>query len=109
MRPARTSQATHAGVALLKSRSEIDPARIGLLGSSEGGLVAALAAVQSSDVAFIVMLASPGQSMQALCLDQFGFILEDLGADERLVQVTQDHYRRVFEALRHEQDDATAE
>ncbi|MCK4547399.1 MAG: alpha/beta fold hydrolase [Candidatus Eisenbacteria sp.] len=49
-----------AGVAYLKTREEIDPARIGLLGHSEGGTIAHIAAAGSDDVAFIVMMASPG-------------------------------------------------
>ena len=51
-----------AGVAYLKGRPEIDPAKIGLVGHSEGGLIAPMAAVQSPDVAFIVLMAGPGIS-----------------------------------------------
>lgn len=46
-----------AGVRFLKSRPEIDSTRIGLLGHSEGGVVAPMAAANSGDVAFIVLLA----------------------------------------------------
>ena len=46
-----------AGIEYLKSRKEIDPTRIGLIGHSEGGLIAPIVAVQSPDVAFIVMMA----------------------------------------------------
>jgi pimeloyl-ACP methyl ester carboxylesterase len=46
-----------AAVATLRSIPGIDPNRIGLVGHSEGGLAAAIAAARSSDVAFIVMLA----------------------------------------------------
>jgi len=49
-----------AGVRLLRARDEIDPARVGILGHSEGGTVAALAAAASPSVAFIVMLSAPG-------------------------------------------------
>ena len=44
----------------LKSRKEIDPKRIGLVGHSEGGLIAPLLATRSKDVAFLVLLAGPG-------------------------------------------------
>ena len=58
----KTSEATSAdlaedvlaGVAFLQSRKEIDPSRIGLLGHSEGGIIAPLVASRSRDVAFIV-------------------------------------------------------
>ncbi len=49
-----------AGVAYLKTRSDVDPKRIGLIGHSDGGLIAPLAAVQSPDVAYIVSLAGVG-------------------------------------------------
>jgi len=49
-----------AGVAFLAQRPEIDPGRIGLIGHSEGGIIAPLAAVRSADVAFIVLLAGTG-------------------------------------------------
>ncbi len=49
-----------AGFAYLRSRAEIDPAMIGLLGHSEGGTIVALAAAEEPSVAFIVMLGSPG-------------------------------------------------
>ena len=44
-----------AGVAYLKSRKEIDPQAIGLIGHSEGGLIAPMVAAASQDVAFIVL------------------------------------------------------
>lgn len=43
-------------VMLLKSRSDIDPNRIGVIGFSEGGWVAPLAASKSSDIHFIVSI-----------------------------------------------------
>ncbi len=49
-----------AGVAFLKSRPEIDPKRIGLIGHSEGGIIAPIVAGRSPDVAFIILLAGTG-------------------------------------------------
>jgi hypothetical protein len=51
-----------AAVAFLKTRKEIDPKRIGILGHSEGGLIAPICAAESKDVAFIVLLAGTGMS-----------------------------------------------
>ena len=61
-----------AGVAYLKGRREIDTARIGLIGHSEGGLVAPLAATRSQDVAFIVLLAGPGLPGEQIIYLQIG-------------------------------------
>ncbi|MGB7842104.1 MAG: alpha/beta fold hydrolase, partial [Salinimicrobium sp.] len=49
-----------SAVAYLKSRKDIDVNNIGLIGHSEGGIVAPLAANQSSDISFIVTLAATG-------------------------------------------------
>jgi len=51
-----------AGVALLRQRSEIDAARIGVWGLSQGAWLGPLAAAQSADVAFVVMLSGGGVS-----------------------------------------------
>ncbi len=51
-----------AGVGFLKGRKDIDPAKIGLIGHSEGGMIAPLAANRSPDVAFIVLMAGNGST-----------------------------------------------
>jgi pimeloyl-ACP methyl ester carboxylesterase len=51
-----------AGVEFLKNRKDIDPKKIGLIGHSEGGMIAPMAAAQSRDIAFIVLLAGLGQT-----------------------------------------------
>lgn len=48
------------GVEFLRTRPEIDPKRIGLIGHSEGGFIAPMLASQSKEIAFIVMLAGTG-------------------------------------------------
>lgn len=51
-----------AGVEFLKKRNDIDSKKIGLIGHSEGGMIAPMAAAQSRDIAFIVLLAGLGQT-----------------------------------------------
>jgi len=50
-----------AAVEALRQRPEIDPNRIGLWGISQGGWVAPMAAVRSTDVAFLILVSSPGR------------------------------------------------
>ena len=45
----------------LLSRSDVDKKKIGLIGHSEGGMIAPMVAVNNKQVAFIVLLAGPGQ------------------------------------------------
>jgi len=46
-----------AGVAYLKTRPEVNPHKIGLVGHSEGGMIAPMVAARNQDVAYIVMMA----------------------------------------------------
>lgn len=51
---------TEAGIAFLKTRPEVNPHEIGLIGHSEGGVIAPMIAARNPDVAFIVMMAGSG-------------------------------------------------
>ena len=48
-----------AGVAWLKTQSQIDASRIGVFGHSEGGIIAPAVAASDKGVAFVVMIAGP--------------------------------------------------
>jgi fermentation-respiration switch protein FrsA (DUF1100 family) len=49
-----------AGVEYLKTRSEVNLHKIGLIGHSEGGIIAPIVAARDKDVAYIVMMAGTG-------------------------------------------------
>jgi pimeloyl-ACP methyl ester carboxylesterase len=51
-----------AGIAFLKQRKDVDATKIGLIGHSEGGIIAPMVAASSKDVAFIVLLAGTGMT-----------------------------------------------
>ena len=76
-----------SAVHYLKSRRDINPNQIGLIGHSEGGIIAPLAANQTSDISFIVVLAAtgiPGSEvavMQAKTLRPFPVPDEDIFAE----------------------------
>lgn len=64
------SRDAEAAFDFLKTQSGIDPARIGLIGHSEGGLIAPLVASRRIDVAFIILIAGPGVNGQEILLAQ---------------------------------------
>ena len=66
-----------SAVHYLKSRKEIFSEQIGLLGHGEGGLVASIAAVQSPEVAFVVMMAGPGIKGDQIVVGAGGVDLEE--------------------------------
>lgn len=82
-----------AGVLFLKRQPEVDPARLGLIGHSEGGLIAPLVASRSKDVACVVLLAAPGRSGSEILLAQNAALLRASG-------VAEDEIRRHLEAHR---------
>jgi dienelactone hydrolase len=51
-----------AGVGLLHGLSDVDPARVGVYGFSEGGWVAPQVAVRSADIAFLITVGGNGVS-----------------------------------------------
>lgn len=59
-----------AAVAFLAARPEIDVRRLGLVGHSEGGVIAAIAGAEDPALSFIVMLAGPGLRGDRLLLAQ---------------------------------------
>ena len=60
-----------AAVTYLITQREINPKKLGLLGHSEGGLIAPLVASQHpAEIAFVVLLAGPGLSGEQLSLAQ---------------------------------------
>lgn len=97
-----------AGVALLKSRKEIDPTRIGLIGHSEGGVVAAVAASRSRDVAFVVLMASTGLPGDRVVLRQVETLSKKAGVPPEMIAHSLALQSKLFDVLKNEKDDAAA-
>lgn len=77
------SKDVEAAVKYLKTRKEIDKAKIGLAGHSEGGIVAPMVAARSKDVAFIILLAGVGIRGDQLLLLQQSLIAQASGMGEK--------------------------
>lgn len=65
-----------AAIAYLKTRPEINRKKIGLIGHSEGGMIAPMVAAKSKDVAFIVLLAGPGVNGDEVLMSQIKAVSE---------------------------------
>jgi pimeloyl-ACP methyl ester carboxylesterase len=89
-----------AGLAYLKTRPEIDIRKIGLIGHSEGGLIAPIVATQSSDVRFVVLLAAPGMRGDEILALQSKILGKANGlADSTLVKGELTN-RKIYQALK---------
>ncbi|MGH7718313.1 MAG: CocE/NonD family hydrolase [Gemmatimonadaceae bacterium] len=97
-----------AGIAYLKSRPEINPAAIGLIGHSEGGLIAPIVATESNDVAWIVMMAGPGIPGDSILYLQGELIARASGSSEAAIRQSRDVQRKAFAALREAATDSVA-
>src|SRR5262249_27493161 len=100
---------TLAGVEYLKARKEIVPGRIGLLGHCEGGLIAPLAAAESSDVAFVVMMAGPGLKGDQVEIGPGGVDRDRGWLSDQLVAENRAAQERIFSIIKQEQDLTVAE
>lgn len=83
----------------LKSRKEIDSSKIGMLGHSEGGIIAPMVASKSSDVKFLVLLAAPGTKGIEIVLDQNENSLKHQGIEPETINRLQLTNREIFESL----------
>ena len=80
------SRDAEAAVDWLRQQPGIDPRRIGVVGHSEGGLIAAMLAARRADLAGIVMLAGTGVDGGRILVSQGELVLksEGLGGADQL-------------------------
>lgn len=94
-----------AAIELLKERKEINKTKIGLIGHSEGGMIAPMTAIQSNDVAFIVLMAGPGIPGDSLLYLQGVLIQRSVGTNEDEIQKSLKIQREVFSLVKDIDDD----
>ena len=95
---------TMAGVQFLLGRKEIDHAKIGLIGHSEGALIAPLVANRSTNVAFIVLIAGPGVTGEQILYRQAELISRANGISDELITKGRRHQEAIFAALKETED-----
>jgi uncharacterized protein len=93
-----------AGIAVLKARPDIDGRKIGLMGHSEGGIIAPMVAARSSDVAFIVLLAGTGLPGDEILMMQGRLIAKVMGASEKDLDKQKELQKRLFGIMKTETD-----
>ena len=93
-----------SGIEFLKTRKEIGSAKIGLIGHSEGGLIAPMVAAKSKDVAFIVLLAGPGIIGEQILYEQGKLINKAAGMTDEQAQQNQKMQEAIFKIILTETD-----
>ncbi|MFM2293101.1 MAG: hypothetical protein RIS29_2914 [Bacteroidota bacterium] len=85
-----------AAVSYLKTRKDIDASKIGLMGHSEGGLIAPIVAAKNKDIAFVVMLAGPGVSGADILLHQQELIARANGEAEKEISLSRKMNSQIY-------------
>lgn len=91
----------------LKNRKEIDKDRIGLVGHSEGGLIAAIVAAERNDIHFMVLLAGPGIRGADLLEEQGEKINLLSGTSKEATEAYKPFYRALIDMSASGMDSAT--
>ncbi len=88
-----------AAVQYLKTRKEIDKKKIGLIGHSEGGIIAPMVAAGCKDVSYIVLLAGTGVPGNEILLLQQELIGRANGISEADLQKSQQINKGAFDII----------
>ena len=111
------SEATSADLAtdaeaafnFLNTNPKINQKEIGLMGHSEGGLIAPIVAASNPDIGFIVSLAGPGVTGQQIIIRQSEDISKLSGVSEHQIKESTEALKKRFAILRKEKDNKKAE
>lgn len=97
-----------AAVQYLQYRPDVQANQIGMLGHSEGGLIAPMVAQQNPPLAFIVLLAAPAVPGHELMVAQVSALSKAQGAPPAVVEQHKQLQGELLGILLHEQDSLEA-
>jgi len=97
-----------AAINFLKTDARIDPTKIGLLGHSEGGILAPIIASKSTDVSFIVMMAGTALPGDEILIGQVKKLGEGGGLSAQRIDLECRLARETYAILKAEPDDKLA-
>jgi len=83
----------------LLARKDIDPKQIGLLGHSEGGMVAAKLGASNTHLAFVIGMAAPGVKGNDLLVEQNRRIILASGGTEEQAKQQVDFIKQMIDAV----------
>ncbi|PYP92701.1 MAG: alpha/beta hydrolase [Candidatus Angelobacter sp. Gp1-AA117] len=98
-----------AGIAFLKTRPEVDRKKIGLVGHSEGGIIAPMVAARNRDVAFIVLMAGSGVRGDQIMVAQSQLISESSGLGHEQAEKNAAKEGEILALVVQEKDNAVLE
>jgi uncharacterized protein len=97
-----------AALDYLKSRPEIDTAKLGLIGHSEGGIIAPIIASERKDVDFIILMAGTGVTGEKILITQAASIQRADSTDETDIKKGEKINQKVYDILKKNSDNDKA-
>ena len=88
-----------AAVDFLRTRKEIDKKCIGIIGHSEGGIIAPMVAASNRNIAFIVLMAAPGIKGIDIIMAQNENAMKRQNMEPENIETLQKINREIFESL----------
>lgn len=93
-----------AALTFLKTRQEVDTHKIGLIGHSEGGIIAPMVAVKDNSVAYIVLMAGPGIPGDSILLKQQDLLSAAYGVSKAKRDQSYTINRGAYDLIKGEKD-----
>lgn len=90
---------TQSALEYLQSRPEVNTDQIGLIGHSEGGLIAPMVGAKNKSVDFMILLAGPGLDGDALMLSQKAQIEKLMGFNDEAITQSQKPLKEAYEII----------
>ena len=82
----------------LLQRKEVNKKQIGLIGHSEGGMIAPMVAAERKDIAYIVLMAGPGVPCMDLLVEQNIAIYQSYGIPENAAAALRPVFKKIATA-----------
>lgn len=93
-----------AAIEFLRTRKEINAKKIGVIGHSEGGMIAPMLAANDKNIAFLVLLAGTGVAGDVLLVDQNYEVAKLSGMTEKQLQEAKITNQQIYDILKAEGD-----
>ena len=93
-----------SAVAYLKTRTEIRKNQIGLVGHSDGAMIAPMVAARLNDIGYIVLLAGPGMPGGQLLINRQELMERSMGLSEVEIQKSKKSSEEITRIIRNSKD-----
>src|SRR5690606_26606078 len=91
---------TNAAIAFLKKHKHVDSKKIGILGHSEGGIVAQIIAANNKELAFIISMAGSAIAIDKLMITQKIEMERAMGVPELALKINERVFGEMYNVLK---------